>query len=141
MPSERAKKWIGIAGFCLHLVIGGVMLFAGSIKIVGLSPAILFDPHGISQTIRMIGLGEVGTAILLLIPRTSSLGILLTSAFWGGAICFHMVQDDIEFLIPTALLLVSWLGAYMRNPATFSSFFDAPKPAIAEPAPPGASPP
>jgi hypothetical protein len=55
-----------------------------------------------------------------LIPRTSSLGILLASSFWGGAICIHMAHGE-PYLFQVAMLLLSWAGACLRNPTTLSS--------------------
>ena len=65
--------------------------------------------------------GEIISAILLLIPRTTSLGILLTSAFWSGAICFHMTHGQ-PFTLPSVLLALSWIGAYLPEPLTLASF-------------------
>jgi hypothetical protein len=69
----------------------------------------------------VIGAGELATAILLLVPRTSSLGVLLASSFWGGAICLHL-STGTPFVLQSALLLLTWVGAYLRVPGTFSSF-------------------
>jgi hypothetical protein len=55
------------------------------------------------------------------VPRTSSLGILVASGFWGGTICFHMFRGEL-YLMQSAMLLLTWLGAYLRIPAMFSSF-------------------
>ena len=87
---------------------------------------------GLSLPIGVIGAGELASAILLLIPRTSSLGLLLTSAFWGGAICLHMSKAE-PFVMQSALLLLTWLGAYLRIPGIFSSFSVPPKAASADP--------
>ena len=73
------------------------------------------------EQVRLIGAGSLPTAILLLIPRTLSLGILLTSAFWGGAICIHMAHSE-PYLFQSVVLVLSWVGACLRNPAPFSSF-------------------
>jgi hypothetical protein len=101
------------------------MIFAGSAKLLGLFPPEALAKHGLGDQIRLIGTGEVLTALLLLIPRTSSLGILLTSSFWGGAICFHMSHAE-PYLFQAVLLVLSWAGAYLRNPATLSSFAGPP---------------
>ncbi len=110
-----------ITGWVLHGLIGGVMLLAGSAKVLGLFPPEQVEKLGLSVPIQVIGAGELLSAILLLIPRTSSLGVLLTSGFWGGAICFHMSKGE-PFVLQTALLLLSWVGAYLRVPGTFASF-------------------
>jgi hypothetical protein len=120
---KEGKNWGKIAGLVLHGLIGGLMIFAGSAKLLGLFPPEAL--HGLGDQVRLIGAGELLTAILLLIPRTSSLGILLTSSFWGGAICFHMAHGE-PYLFQAVLLVLSWAGAYLRNPATLGSFSGPP---------------
>ena len=84
------RNWKTIAGWVLHGLVGGIMLLAGSAKVVGLFPAEQVEKLGLSVPIQVIGAGELVSALLLLVPRTASLGVLLTSGFWGGAICLHM---------------------------------------------------
>jgi hypothetical protein len=81
--------------------------------------------YGLATQARLIGVGAILTALLLLIPRTSSLGILLTSSFWGGAICIHMAHGE-PYLFQAVVLALSWTGAYLRNPATLGSFAGLP---------------
>src|SRR5437879_6483490 len=114
-------KWSKVAGLTLHVLVGGMMIFAGSLKVLGFFPPEALAKFGLGEVILLIGAGELITAILLLVPRTSSLGVLLASSFWGGAICIHMAHAE-PYVVPAALLVLTWLGAYLRNPATFSSF-------------------
>jgi hypothetical protein len=116
-----AKNWSRTAGLVLHALVGVLMLFAGSLKVLGLFPPEEVQRIGLSSWIGVIGAGEVITALLLVVPRTSSLGILLASSFWGGAICLHMAHDE-PFVAPAVLLVLSWVGAYLRDPATLGSF-------------------
>jgi hypothetical protein len=115
--------WNGktIAGLVLHVLVAGIMILAGSAKLLGLFPAEEVAKLGLSVPIQVIGAGELASAILLLVPRTSSLGVLLASSFWGGAICFHMSKGE-PFVLQSALLLLNWAGAYLRVPGMFSSF-------------------
>jgi hypothetical protein len=76
--------------------------------------------YGLGEQTRLIGAGALLTALFLVIPRTSSFGILVASAFWGGAICIHMANGE-PFLFQAAMLVLSWGGAYLRNPMTLSS--------------------
>jgi hypothetical protein len=124
MKASRNGKTI--AGWVLHGLIGGVMLLAGSAKLLGLFPPEEVAKLGLSLPIQVIGAGEILSALLLLIPRTASLGVLLTSAFWGGAICLHMSKGE-PFVLQSALLLLTWVGTYFRVPAMFGSFFAPPK--------------
>jgi hypothetical protein len=114
---REGKNWGKIAGLVVHILIGGLMIFTGSQKILGLaSPIQVLTQYGLGQQVRLIGVGAVLSALLLLIPRTSSLGILLTSSFWGGAICIHMAHGE-PYLVQAVLLVLSWVGWYLRNTA------------------------
>ena len=115
------RNWKTIAGWVLHGLIGGIMILAGSAKVFGLFPPDQVAKKGLSLPIVVIGAGELASAVLLLIPRTSSLGLLLSSAFWGGAICLHMSKGE-PFVLQSVLLLLTWVGAYLRVPETFASF-------------------
>jgi hypothetical protein len=115
------KKRGQFAGLILHILIGGLLIFTGSQKLLGPVPPEALVKYGLGDQARLIGAGALLTALLLLIPRTSSLGILLASSFWGGAICIHMAHGE-PYLLQGVLLALSWAGAYLRNPATLSSF-------------------
>ena len=115
------QNWKTIAGWVLHGLVGGIMILAGSAKVFGLFPPDEVAKMGLSLPIVVIGAGELASAVLLLIPRTSSLGLLLSSAFWGGAICLHMSKCQ-SFVLQSVLLFLTWVGAYLRVPGTFASF-------------------
>jgi hypothetical protein len=116
-------KYGRIGGLLLHVVVGGLMIFAGVMKLAGMMPAEAAQnmPAGISDHLKLIGGGELVTAILLLVPFTSSLGVLLASGFWGGVICIHMAQNQ-AFILPSVFLLPTWVGAYLRDPSVLYSF-------------------
>ena len=122
---RERKNWGRIAGLVLHILVGGLMIFTGSQKVLGSVPPEALVKYGLEEQARLIGAGAIVTAFLLLIPRTSSLGILLTSSFWGGAICIHMAYCE-PYLVQAVLLGMSWTGAYLRNPATLGSFSSPP---------------
>ena len=118
---KETRSWNTITGWVLHGLVGGIMLLAASAKLLGLFPPEQVEKLSLSVPIQVIGAGELVSAILLLVPRTASLGVLLTSGFWGGAICLHMSKGD-PFVLQSAFLLLTWVGAYLRVPGTFASF-------------------
>ena len=118
---KASRNWRTIPGWVLHGLIAGMMILAGSAKILGLFPPDQVAKMGLSLPIQVIGAGELVSAILLLVPRTASLGVLLTSGFWGGAICLHMSKGE-PFVVQSVFLLLTWVGAYNRVPGTFASF-------------------
>jgi hypothetical protein len=118
---KAGRNWKMVGGWVLHGLIAGTMILAGSAKVFGLFPPEEVAKLGLSLPIQVIGLGELASAILLLIPRTSSLGLLLASGFWGGAICLHMSKAE-PFVLQSVFLLVTWVGAYLRVPGALGSF-------------------
>jgi hypothetical protein len=111
-----------IAGLVLHILIAGLLIFTGSQKVLGSVPPEALVKYGLAEQVRLIGAGAVASALLLLIPRTSSLGLLLTGSFWGGAICIHMAHGE-PYLLQVVLLVLSWAGAYLRNPRNARQLF------------------
>jgi hypothetical protein len=93
-------------------------------KILGSVPPEALVKFGLGEQARLIGAGAALSALLLLIPRTAALGVLLVSSFWGGAICIHMAHGD-PYFVQAGLLVLSWAGAYLRDPATPHSFSGA----------------
>src|SRR5438270_11447948 len=118
---KASRNWKTVGGWVLHGLVAGIMILAGSAKVFGLFPPEEVAKLGLSLPIQVIGAGELVSAILLLIPRTSSLGLLLTSGFWGGAICLHMSKAE-PFVMQSAFLLIVWVGGYLRVPGAFGSF-------------------
>ena len=125
---KASRNWKTFAGWVLHGLVAGIMLLAGSAKVLGLFPPEQVEKLGLSVPIQVIGAGELVSAILLLVPRTASLGVLLTSGFWGGAICLHMSKGE-PFVLQSALLLLTWAGAYLRVPGVLASL-SAPSKAV-----------
>jgi len=120
-----SRKWLRIAGLVLHVLIAALMIFASLGKVTGTpQPDVVesLQKAGLYEQVRLIGFGELITAILLIVPWTSSLGVLLASAFWGGAICIHMGLHT-SYVFQSVLLALTWVGAYLRLPEMFSSFW------------------
>ena len=66
----------------------------------------------------IIGLGEIVSALLFLVPKTSKYGSFLLSSYMGGAIIIHMT-GGISISMPVVVLLLIWLVTYLRNPQLF----------------------
>jgi hypothetical protein len=123
---KRHKNWGKIAGLVLHILIAGLMIFTGSQKVLGLVPPEALVKYGLGEQMRLIGVGAIFSAILLLIPRTSALGLLLTSSFWGGAICLHMAHGE-SYFFQAGMLVLLWTGTYLRHPAMLRSISRPPE--------------
>jgi hypothetical protein len=63
----------------------------------------------------IIALGEIVSALLFLFPKTNKFGTLLLSSYMGGAIIIHMTGGT-SIAMPVVVLLLVWVGFYLRNP-------------------------
>lgn len=115
-PTNKWLKWTGIV---LNVLIAGLMIFAGSGKLLGTMPpevATKMQEYGLADQVKLIGFGELISAVLLLTPWTAPLGTLLVSGFWGGTICLLMSHHE-SFAFQSTLLAVTWLGSWLRQRA------------------------
>ena len=62
-----------------------------------------------------LGIVELGSTILYLIPRTAVLGAILLTGYLGGAIATH-VRIEEAFMTPVVLGILVWLGLFLRDP-------------------------
>jgi hypothetical protein len=67
-----------------------------------------------------IAILEILSAVLFLIPVTRSFGLLMMSAYMGGAIATHVGHDQ-PFIQPALVLVIVWLGTWLRHPRILRS--------------------
>lgn len=121
---SHVSKSQKIAGWVLVSLVSAALAFAGAGKLFGFAPPEVVEAltkAGILDRMPLIGVGALVTSLLLFFPRTASLGVLLASSYWGGAILFHFVAGD-SFLPPAVLLVTTWAGAALRGPWLLGSF-------------------
>lgn len=61
-----------------------------------------------------LGIAELGSTILYLIPQTAVLGAILLVGYLGGATAVHVRLSE-PFWIPVVMGVVLWLGLYLRD--------------------------
>jgi hypothetical protein len=133
-----SRKIQRVSGLVIHILLAALLIFAGGIKVLGLIPQEgreQMTKFGIADKLALIGTGELVTAILLIVPATAPVGTFVASGLWGGVICIHMSHDE-SYVGGAILLVLTWLGAYLRNPHTFFASAGQPEaePQITEPA-------
>ena len=113
-PASTAVIWTGrVVSLIptLLLVMGGVMkvmqnpmVTDGLVK-AGYDPNVAFG----------LGVVELISAALYLIPQTAAIGAILLTGYLGGAIATHVRLGE-EFTAPAVLAVVFWLGLVLRQP-------------------------
>jgi hypothetical protein len=117
--SAKTKNIIGwiLTGLLTLVMIGSA--FGKFTATPDSEMGLMFIANGIYDARFLIGSLEVLCAILMLIPRTSTVGMVLAGGYWGGAIATHIShgQSPATVLVFVALMVVI---ALLRNPELFS---------------------
>ena len=120
MSSE--SKGRRIAAWILTILISLLFIVSAIFKLIG-PPEIIqaTEKWGLKDHLILIAVGELVSALLFLIPRTHSLGVLLLSAYMGGAIVTHMQNAEPYYSQAVTLVLI-WIAGYLRHPELLQSF-------------------
>jgi len=96
-----------------------MIIVSGGLKITGIHPMLdHFTEMGLGPgLIKLLGIAEIIFSLLFLFNPTSRIGLLLLTAYFGGAMAaeipFHKVAAP---LIP---LVFVWVAAFIRQPSAF----------------------
>jgi hypothetical protein len=117
---SKAALWTG------RIISGIIILFLLMDSIMKL----IREPHYVAGTkeagfsdglVQPIGLVLLTITILYIIPRTALIGIVLLTAYLGGAVAI-MIQHGQAFVFPIIFCVLAWVGLYFQN-AKLRSFF------------------
>lgn len=115
-PRSRGRLGWGLAGFVfLLLAASAIDKLSGSAHSLKMTSSFGIDP----TTYRYLGVIELGSAALFLVPRTSIIGLLLLTSYMGGAIATHL-QHGQSVLFPAAIEAWIWATAFVRLPDLFA---------------------
>ena len=111
--TPKVKK---IAGWIISGLLTALFLFSASGKLF-LHPEQM-EQMKLTDWRIIIALGEIGSALLFLFPKTNRYGTLLLSSYLGGAIIIHMT-GGISIIMPSIVLVLVWMVFYFRHPEFF----------------------
>jgi len=115
--NSQSRVWTGRTLSTLAVLF---MLFDGVVKFFPI-PAVtdsfaqLGYPANLAVTIAII---ELACVALYVLPRTSLLGAIVLTGYFGGAIATHVRVENPLFshvLFPTYVAALIWAGLYLRN--------------------------
>lgn len=117
----KTKK---ITGWVLTILVIVFLLFDSIGKIVGIDESVkaTIELGYPESTIGIIGLILLGITILYAVPRTSFIGLILMTAYFGGAVATHVREESPLFshtLFPVYFALMAWAGLALRNKRLF----------------------
>lgn len=123
-----SQKAIKITGWTLTIILGLVFTMSAFMKLTQNETALAqASSFGIdTSTYQFIGVIEIISLILFIVPRTGILGTLLLVAYLGGAIVTHLQhQQPIAMAVIFQTLL--WITAFIRFPELKQRIFQTNK--------------
>jgi hypothetical protein len=110
-----STKAIKITGWVLTAAVGSLFLMSAFMKL-SQNPEVVSQAAGIgidAASYRMIGVVEIISLILFIIPRTGVVGTLLLAAYMGGAIATHLEHQQ-SITMAVVIAAVVWITAFLR---------------------------
>ncbi|HET9824048.1 MAG TPA: DoxX family protein [Chitinophagaceae bacterium] len=100
-------------------LITTVLIISGILKISGIHPMVgHFVNMGLTPAlIKVLGTAEIIFSVLFIYPATRKIGLLLLTAYLGGAMAAEIPNHHVTApLIPLAFV---WVAAFLRQPSDF----------------------
>jgi hypothetical protein len=112
--NTKTKK---IIGWVLSALVFLIFAPSAFMKISGAAEVIENGAKfGISASMfTIIGVIELISLILFLIPKTGIIGTLLLASYMGGAIATHLEHNE-SIAAPVAIAIFVWIVAFFRFP-------------------------
>lgn len=115
--SQPQKPWLLWTGRILS-ALPVLMMALGGAMVLARPPFVLegMGKFGYPESALLtIGVLELGSALIYVIPRTAVLGAILMTGYLGGAVATHVRVGDPGW--PAALILgiFVWAGLYLRD--------------------------
>jgi uncharacterized membrane protein YphA (DoxX/SURF4 family) len=123
-----SQKAIKITGWTLTIILALVFTMSAFMKLTQNETALAqASSFGIdTTTYQFIGIIEVISLLLFLIPRTGILGTLLLVAYMGGAIVTHL-QHQQPIAVAVIVQILLWVTAFIRFPELKQRLFSTQK--------------
>jgi DoxX-like family len=116
--TKNIINWV-LTGLVGLIFIGSAFgKLTGAADALKMAESIGIDPY----TFTIIGVVELISALLFIIPRTGDLGTLLLVAYMGGVIATH-VEHGLPVIAPVIIAAFVWIVAALRFPELTQRFF------------------
>jgi hypothetical protein len=117
IKNKMNQKTRKIIGWTLTVLVSVVFLMSAFMKLKGGEELAKGSAMiGLTESgMRIIGIIEILSLTLFIIPRTGVLGTLLLAAYLGGAIVTHLEHGQ-AVIMPVAIECIVWIAAVIRFP-------------------------
>jgi hypothetical protein len=80
----------------------------------------IFSKLGLVSYLKILGITELMFLVLFIWKKTRKLGLLLLTAYFGGAMAVEMSHGTL-FVAPATILTLIWITAYLYDQTIFVS--------------------
>jgi hypothetical protein len=114
-PKPKPPAWMYWTGWVLTILPSLLLVFSAVTKIIGADFAVEgFTKSGWNPKVLLpLGIVELVSTVLYLVPQTSILGAILLTGYMGGAIAHHLRLGE-WIVVQIVFGIVIWLGIYLR---------------------------
>jgi Mn2+/Fe2+ NRAMP family transporter len=115
-PAATNPKWMTWVGWIITVLPSLLFISSAVAKFVG-PPQVTegFTKAGWNANLLVpLGITELASTILYLIPQTSALGAVLLTGYMGGAIAHHLRLGE-PVVVQVLIGVVIWLGLFLRE--------------------------
>lgn len=111
------SKTLVYVGWAISILVGLALLVSGFFKFM---PPNAEAEQGLqhigwrADQLGTLGVLEILSAILFLIPQTAIIGAILVTGYMGGAIATHLRVGD-SVVVQIVIPILAWLGIWLRD--------------------------
>ena len=114
--TEKQIRVSQLTGRALITLVAIVLILAGTLKLIGVGAEDMLEglrKARLDQYKTAISYLAIACGLLLLMKQPfRRFGLLMSTAYWGGAIVAHLTYND-SILMPAFFLGLLWLGAWL----------------------------
>jgi hypothetical protein len=116
--AAQTSKGMLWAGRVISAIPVLLMLFSAVLKLMKPAPVVQGFLHfGYPESqILIIGILELVSCVVYLIPRTAILGAILMTGYLGGATATNVRVGDPSYIMTVILGVMVWGGLFLRDP-------------------------
>lgn len=107
--TKNILKWIP------SMLVMCILTMTAIMKLIEFPPIFqMFEQMGLEQYMKIFACMELTFLALFLFQGTMKTGLLLFTAYYGGAIATEFIQHG-TMIAPAIILCLIWIAAYVRN--------------------------
>lgn len=123
-PPSKGRR---IAGHVLSSLVALVLVGSSVGKLLHAAPIVEnFKHFEVSESlVTVIGIIELGCAVLSIVPWTRFFGVILITGYMGGAVLTHLRIGE-PVIAQVLIGVVAWTGLALRDPRVLEAAFRSP---------------